>query len=473
MDRKNTFKISNIDYVLVSSKDFRVLYNSRYDRISAKEKENKSLFELYPTLSKKNSSIAKTMATGEVIFNEMQEFADSDGKVYVTQNITFPIFRDGKISGAVELTKDLTNVAHVKKKKEYFDYLETQAVFHSGRETKEASITFDDLITADNVMRRAIEEAKIHCANSNPVLIYGETGTGKELIAQSMINALDVPKEKVVVQNCAAIPENLLETIFFGTRKGSYTGAENKKGLFEEADSGVIFLDELDSLPLHIQGKLLRVVQDGSFRPIGSSREKSVQTKIIATVNNDPLLSIEEGKLRKDLFYRFTGAMIYLPPLRERKTDISLLIDYYLNRFNRIYNKNVRSLTADLEKLFSNYSWEGNVRELKHVIESMVSISSAEVLDEDQIPIYLHKKIIENLHLAEDPVFNSPKKGTITDYTLHISDEGCDFNQLVADFEKMLLGLSMKKNRDNKTEAAKFLRIPRQTLKYKLNKYGM
>ncbi len=462
----------NADFVLVVNKDFEIVYHSRFDAKMGNDPSAgayKNLFELYPSLGKNNSSIAKTMSTGECIFNDAQEFVDINGRVYVTQNVTLPIFREGKIAGVVELTKDLTTVGHAEGRKEYLQSLSRDR-FYSNRENNE-KLSFDDILTLNEDMLSAIEQAKVFALNPNPTLVYGETGTGKEMFAQAMINYAAGPKQKIIVQNCAAVPENLIESILFGTTKGSYTGAENKKGLFEEADGGIFFLDELNALPYHVQGKLLRVVQEGTFRPIGASKEKRVNVKIIAAMNVDPMEAIEMKILRKDLFYRLSGNMIYLPPLRERPDDIEYLIDNYIDYFNEVYNKHVTGISEKLREFFLSYKWEGNVRELKHVIESMVSMSKNEELQFNQIPLYLHSKL-KDVKGFED---EKAQKDKIKDDNIVVDfgEENYDLRTAVETVERNLILKILAKTRGNKTKAGELLGIPRQTLKYKMDKLGI
>ena len=419
MATKEELMLKKADYVLVVNKDFDIIYNSRFDpRMGNKSdlKEYKNLFEMYPSLGKNNSSIAKTMSTGATVFNDAQEFADINGRVYVTQNLTIPIFREGQVVGVVELTKDLTTVGDIQGKSDYLKSIKVEGKFHPNRESND-KISFDDILTINDRMLDAIEKAKVFALNNNPVLIYGETGTGKEMFAQAMINYAASPKQKTIIQNCAAVPENLIESILFGTTKGSYTGAENKKGLFEEADGGIFFLDELNALPYHVQGKLLRVVQEGTFRPIGANREKKVNVKIVAAMNVDPMEAIDKMVLRKDLFYRLSGNMIYLPPLRERKDDIEYLIDNYIDYFNDVYGKNVKGISEELRSFFLEYEWEGNVRELKHVIESMISMTKVDILQFSELPVYLHGKMngsgktFDSAADSEDSIVTELKNG--------------------------------------------------------------
>ena len=469
MATKEELMLKKADYVLVVNKDFDIIYNSRFDpRMGNKSdlKEYKNLFEMYPSLGKNNSSIAKTMSTGATVFNDAQEFADINGRVYVTQNLTIPIFREGQVVGVVELTKDLTTVGDIQGKSDYLKSIKVEGKFHPNRESND-KISFDDILTINDRMLDAIEKAKVFALNNNPVLIYGETGTGKEMFAQAMINYAASPKQKTIIQNCAAVPENLIESILFGTTKGSYTGAENKKGLFEEADGGIFFLDELNALPYHVQGKLLRVVQEGTFRPIGANREKKVNVKIVAAMNVDPMEAIDKMVLRKDLFYRLSGNMIYLPPLRERKDDIEYLIDNYIDYFNDVYGKNVKGISEELRSFFLEYEWEGNVRELKHVIESMISMTKVDILQFSELPVYLHGKMN-----GSGKTFDSSADGEDSIVT-ELKNGGYDLRSVVEQVERDLILKVLSKTKGNKTKAGEILGIPRQTLKYKMSKLGI
>lgn len=472
MTMKNDFAMKKVDYILIVNKDFEIVYNSRYDAKMGNKPlasgEN-NFFAMYPSLDKNTSSIAKTMSTGVPVFREAQEWSDNKGKVYVTQNLTLPIIHEGKVEGVIELTKDLTTVGDVERKEDYLQKVRDEGKFHPNRESNR-KICFDDILTINDEMIAAIEKTKVFALNDTPVLIYGETGTGKEMFAQALINYAAGPKQKIIVQNCAAVPENLIESILFGTTKGSYTGAENKKGLFEEADGGIFFLDEINSLPYHVQGKLLRVVQEGTFRPIGSNQEKRVNVKIIAAMNIDPMEAIEKNILRKDLFYRLSGNMIYLPPLRERPEDIEYFVDNYIDYFNEVYNKQVKGISEELRLVFLKYDWEGNVRELKHVIESMVSMSKNEILQCSELPLYLHTKFNQ-----EGKKKDEPKPDTDTEDSLHIDlrDCNCNLRSAVDELEKEMITRILSRTKGNKTKAGQILGIPRQTLKYKMGKLGI
>lgn len=463
------FKINSIDYILIVDKEFTVVYSTRYDRrvnpdgnmLESKDYLNKNLFEVYPSVKKdaNTSSIVKCITTGEIVVKKFQKFKDFHGNLYCTHNVTIPLIRNGKINGAIELVKDIKTIENITGEK-HSDY----DIFDDDIEDTNDT-TFDSVITNDAKMLKAIDQAKKITKSDNPILIYGETGTGKEVLVQAMINYSGISRDKVVIQNCAALPQNLIESILFGTCRGAYTGAENRKGLFDEADGGLLFLDELNSIPYDVQGKLLRVLQDGSFRPVGSNVQKNVNVKIIAAMNEEPTEAINNQHLRKDLFYRLSGGMIFLPPLRERKSDIMLFVNHYINEYNFMYGKNVQGITRILENFFLNYYWEGNVRELKHIMESMVSLSDTDILEVQHLPAYMYDRIF-NEGITES-------NNTETKYERNFNSEDYNLNKALEEKERELITEVLKITKGNKTKAGELLGIPRQTLKYKIDKLNI
>lgn len=467
-------KINSLDFILIVDKEFNVVYNTRYDKrvnvnsniAENKDYLNKNLFEIYPSIKKdaNTSSIVKCITTGQVVVKKFQRFKDFNDNLYCTHNITIPLIRNGKIIGAVELVKDIKTIENLTDDNDAGKYAENNDFFDNFIDNAN-SPTFDYIITSDGKMLKAIEQAKKLAGMENPTLIYGETGTGKEVFVQAMINYSGIPRNKVVIQNCAALPQNLVESILFGTCRGAYTGAENRKGLFDEANGGLLFLDELNSIPYDVQGKLLRVLQDGSFRPVGSNIQKNVNVKVIAAMNEDPLEAIKNHNLRKDLFYRLSSGMIFLPPLRERKDDILLFINYYIKEYNALYGKNVEGVTKILEKFFLNYYWEGNVRELKHIIESMVSLSDCDILEVQHLPAYMYDRIFN------ENITNSNSMGD--NEKIFLNFENYNLKSNLEEKEKEIITEVLKITKGNKTKAGELLGIPRQTLKYKMDRLNI
>ncbi len=459
--------VDSLDYILIVDKDYRIVYNTRYDAtLNERSKEydssdilNKYYFDVYPKLKREESSVVRCIETKQIIIMKHQVYYDYLGRRFVTNNVTFPLMRMGDLVAVVELAMDAdedsrTGDASNRKFDEFVFRLQKDA----------GLITFETILTADERMKKAIEQAKMLATLPNPVLIYGETGTGKELFAQSMINYSGVPKEKVVIQNCAAVPDNLMESILFGTVRGVYTGAENRKGLFEEADGGVLFLDEISTIPYTVQAKLLRVIQDGTFRPLGASSDKQVNVKIICAMNVDPVKAIEEGTFRADLFYRLSSGYIDLVPLRERKDDIKLFIRYYIDYFAQVYSKNISDVDPEVKKIFLDYSWEGNVRELRNVIESMVvSAKNKEILGVSDLPDYFLSKIGMTTDGYSD---NVPELS-------ETEQEGLTYHELMDRYEERIIRRALEEAGGNISRAGEILDIPRETLRYRIKKLGI
>ena len=458
--------VDSLDYIFIVDKNYRIIYNTRLDEklndsnneYSSDDFLNKNYLDVYPGMNKENSSIIKCIETGEIIVNKRQEYYDYMNRKYLTNNVTFPLKKKGELIAVVELAMDVeAEEGQDRIASRKFDEFVLRLKKDAGL------ITFDTILTDNEQMKASIEKAKILAGLPNPTLIYGETGTGKELFAQSMITYSQVPKSKVVIQNCAAVPENLMEAILFGTVRGVFTGAENKTGLFEQADGGVLFLDELNSIPYNVQSKLLRVLQDGTFRPLGSNKDKRVNVKVIGAMNIDPLEAIDNNIIRKDLFYRFSGGLITLIPLRERKEDIKLFINYYVDYFGKIYNKDIKGVDDEVKELFLNYSWDGNVRELSNTIESMVtSLTEGNVLKVQQIPRYMIERMGK-----------TGEEGMPSDIVADDRKDNIDYYGTMERVERKMIESALMKASGNKSKAAELLGIPRKTLVYRMEKLGI
>lgn len=470
--------VSSLDYILIVDKNYNIVYSSRYDAVMNDQSKEyidrdilgKNFFDIYPSVEGKASSIKRCVETREIIINKKQEYHDYLGRRFVTNNITFPLMQRGELVAVVELAMDAfdedESIAAVQN--ERFDDLILKIKHDAGL------ITFDSILTDNKQMKAAIEKAKTLSTLPNATLIYGETGTGKELFAQAMINYSQVSKRKVVVQNCAAVPENLMESILFGTVKGVYTGAENKNGLFEQADGGILFLDELNSVPYHVQSKLLRVLQDGTFRALGGSKDKRVNVKVIGAMNIDPIEAIDQKILRSDLFYRFSSGLINLLPLRERKEDIVLYVEYYVDYFEKLYNKPVQGVDDEVMKIFDQYPWEGNVRELKNTIESMVvTVEPEGMLTKELIPAYILERCQITAHDENKPKESILQEESLQNVINMEAGDGIAYYDIMESVEKELIRKAFEKSGGNRSKAAEILGIPRNTLKYRMEKLNM
>lgn len=282
------------------------------------------------------------------------------------------------------------------------------------------------------------------------VLITGETGTGKEMVAQSIHTYSSRADGPFIAQNCAALPESLLEGILFGTVRGSFTGAVDRPGLFEQAQGGTLLLDEIDSMGLNLQAKLLRVLQEGRIRRLGDLREKEIDVRILATTNKPTEESIRQGLIRTDLYYRINVLETALPPLRERKEDIELLIQHFLRQMADKHQRSVPTLNFDVLLTLKNHDWPGNVRELAHVIEAGVVMAEQE-FGVNELPNYLQAKA-PTLKRRK----GKEKKSTLT------------LQECLRELEERMIRVALEKTEGNLTKASEQLGISRQLLQYKL-----
>ncbi len=290
------------------------------------------------------------------------------------------------------------------------------------------------------------------------ILICGESGTGKELVAKAIHYNSPRKDKPFVTLNCGAIPESLIESELFGHMKGAFTDAiTTKKGLFEVADEGTIFLDEISELPIMMQVKLLRVLQDKEFKRVGGTEDIKVDVRIISATNKDLEGEVSEKRFREDLFYRLNVIQIKLPPLRERKEDIPLLAMHFLKRFSVELNKNISSISSGALRLLLNYDYPGNVRELQNIIERAVALENNQELTEENLRSYLE----------EQPLI---KKAP---FDLEIPSEGLDLEKIVEDIEKTLLMKALDRTKGIKKKAAELLNINFRSMRYRLEKYGL
>ncbi len=292
---------------------------------------------------------------------------------------------------------------------------------------------------------------KVAQSNST-VLITGESGCGKELVAAAMHNLSPRKNKNFVTINCATFPEGLLESELFGHVKGSFTGAlYNKEGLFEVANRGSIFLDEIGEMPLSLQSKLLRVLENGTFRRVGGLNDITVDVRVISATNKDIPEIVASGSFREDLFYRLNVVPLNIPPLRERTDDIPLLLDHFLNKFSA----NAKKFSPEALRFLVNYSWKGNVRELENMVERTVLLTDREIILPEDLPEEICKTVGPRKHLPE------------------ISDEGIDFEDILKQIEKDYLIKALEKAKGIKTEAAKLLNLSFRSFRHKLYKYGI
>ncbi|KYH35989.1 arginine utilization regulatory protein RocR [Clostridium tepidiprofundi DSM 19306] len=430
---------------IVDSEGKTIYYNETMARMEGQNKENiigKKIYEYLDGVEEESSTLMNALKSNQKIVDVLQHYSNHYKKDIVTINTTIPVNIDGNTIAALEIARDMTQL---KELNERICKLEERST------SKKRNYKFSDIIGNSKVIRKAINKAMRSSLSNSSVLIYGETGSGKEVFAQS-IHYNGIRKDKpFIAVNCAAIPSALLEGMFFGTVKGSYTGAENKKGIFEEANRGTLLLDEVNSLEPYLQSKLLRVLQDGYIRPLGSNKIIDVDVRVIATLNEKPEKLIEEGRLRKDFYYRLSVIRIDIPPLRERKEDIIEFVNHFIEYYNAILGKNILGIDKCVLENFYEYDWPGNIRELKNVIESAVNMADNNAVLTRE---YFESKLINK---------------TYNDF--NIKDES--LTHYLERIEKKIIELTLSENGNNISKAARKLKISRQKLQYKIKKYDL
>ena len=339
-----------------------------------------------------------------------------------------------------------------------FDYLEKpydkSALLETINRALDRLNAIDSEIISASPKMETVKKMILKVARSNStVLIRGESGTGKELIARAVHNQSPRADEMFQAVNCAAINENLLESELFGHEKGSFTGAHaEKKGLFEIADRGTLFLDEIAELDVGIQAKLLRALQERKIRRVGGTHEINVDVRVIAATNRDLRAMVADGRFRDDLYYRINVLSIDVPPLRERRDDIAVLIDYFLKKHTRNSSHVITGLTSETRKLMIDYSWPGNVRQLESAIERALLLAEGDKITLEDLPTELRQEV-----------------GPASDGTFKLPAEGINFE----DVERNLITQAMEQTDYNITKAAKLLGLTFRTLQYRLEKFGI
>ncbi len=423
-----------------------------------------NVFSLFKTVTTNDSHIVKVIETGEPLIGYYDEFITKYGKKVNLFNSTYPITENGKIIGVMDVYREMGGYHEMENRIKLLERFNKDT-----HHKKVRSSTADDngtIYTIDNFIGKsqAISELKdkankIACSDSS-VLVYGETGTGKEVLVQALHN-LNVNRRAFpfIAQNCAALPNTLLESILFGTEKGSFTDAENRPGLFELSNNGTLFLDEINSMQMDLQGKLLRVLEDGLIRRVGSSNVQRVNTRVITSTNESPQSILKQQKIRNDLFYRLNVIYLEIPPLRERKEDIEELVSYYIRYYNYKYNKNVEGFSNEVMDLLLDYHWPGNIRELQNIVESTVGI----IKKEKRIRLESMSELFMNKLMT----CSGRKSSFDTDFFSN------SLNSNIENYERKLIEESIIKSGGNISAAAKLLSIPKQTLFSKIKKYNI
>lgn len=428
--------VYQVSTLVNSSKAFQELKNNNYDLLLLDmDMPEISGLEILKHIKEKNIDIETIVLTGV----EDVELAVSAMKLGAFDYLTKPVDND-------QLLKIIASVLENRKNRR-----ETTAETPVSIEHLKYKEAFKDIITQNEDMIKMFQMVEKIAQSDNSILIWGESGSGKELIAKAIHRISKRRNENFVAVNAGTFANELFSSEFFGHNKGAFTGAiASKKGFLEEADRGTLFLDEIGELALPIQVKLLRVLQEGEFFRLGSTKNQKVDVRIIAATNKDLLAEMKKGNFRKDLFYRLNMSSVYLFPLRERKGDIPLLCQHFLKKFNEQNQKNIQKISESALRLINKYDYPGNIRELMNVINSAVIIETGSELNKKSLPHYF----LENSNLNEDLDINFPLK-------------------TLSEIEKEQIKKVFLHTKGNKSKAAKILGISRVNLIAKIKKYQL
>ena len=470
----------DLGVLMTDDKGIMIFYNdvqATIDNMDPADVLGKPITQVYK-YNNDSSTCMRVLKHGKPIINYALSYSSDNANVGNTIHSVFPLFHHGKIFATICFVKD-------------YNILErTIPAFLSPRNNRQfadgTQYTFANIIGSDPGFVNAVKIAKMAGNSPSPVMIYGETGTGKELFAQAIHNFYYSNQGHYVDINCAAIPENLIEGLLFGTAKGAYTGAVDRAGLFEQANGGTLFLDEINSMPLNLQGKLLRVIQEKKMRRVGSLNTINLDVKIISSLNQSPRELIKSGAFRMDLFYRLGVIYIKLPALRHRRMDIEELGRHFLQKYNSQLDKSLENIAPEVIDFFWQYPWPGNVRELEHVIESAVNFAGPQ---EHRLKLEhcYFANILEKEDTLEPAGSGEPASPAVTvsseadpvaDSLFRNSDpvhlpRDLNLAQALAELEKNMIVRALEQSRGNIAGAARLLGISRQLLGHKISKQGL
>ena len=418
------------------------------------------LLDMYD-LEETVSTTMTALRTQSPVIDRVDQFSVDNGTFIASVNTSYPIFQNGQLSGAVTFEHTEETI-----QKYYQSIQDTrQALKHfsgNAAPVRFSGYTFENVIGSSEKLRSAVELAQRVAPQNSPVMLVGETGTGKEIFAQSIHRSSPRAGKKFVAINCAAIPETLIESLLFGTAKGSFTGSEDKAGYFEEASGGTLFLDELNSMSLVMQSKLLRVLQERTFRRVGGKKDLELDVRIISSCNEDPFQTVEENKFRRDLFYRLSSVIIELPPLREHLEDLEQLTWYHLEQTAFQYVHRITRIQPQVYQLLRAYRWPGNVRELFHVLDYAQNVADSDVMTVEHLPAYLRKN--------QAP---APRQTVSPAVSPSIDFSHTSLQALMDDYEKEVITQALDHCGYNISQTAQTLGILRQSLQYRIRKYGI
>ncbi len=447
-------KLSDFEDILIVDEKGDILYFDFPDlsvlktlRMKPDEMLGKKVTSLYKNVTEENSTIMKVLKTGiPICHNKQKLISKKNNNSIFSINSTYPLLEKGNIIGAIEFSKRIYTRETIQLLKNYS--------YHKIYRNNNTIYTIDDIITVNPKMLEIKNKIAKTAKTDSSVFIFGRTGAGKEVVAQAIHNLSERFHRPFISQNCGAIPSTLLESTLFGTVKGSFTGSEDMKGLFEQAEGGTLFLDEVNSLDYNLQVKLLKAIEEKTIKRVGGTKNIDLDIRIISATNEDPEKMVADKRLREDLFYRLGVVQINLPNLSERMDDIKGLVDYFISFYNDNMNIQVSGIQPQVMDYFYKYNWPGNIRELKNAIEMAFNNVSSEEITLQDIPERIGKGFGAELKTEK-------------------SDHSKSLKHCLEAYEKNIIMREFTNSNERIAETARRLGISKQLLKYKMNKYNI
>jgi arginine utilization regulatory protein len=455
---KHFFDLIHQPMAIIDKEGKYVYYNqesAELDGYPIEQAIGKPMLKVYPKMRKEDSTMLQALQHGKEYQNNYQSYYNHVDKLVDYMHTTVPLYnKNQKIIGAIEIGRNLSTVRQ----------LQDQVFKLNSKLYQNKEQPLPEIVFVSKTMQEVIDQTNILGANDVPVLIVGETGTGKELFAR-LIHQTSQRRDKAFISlNCSALPTTLIESTLFGTVKGAFTGAENRQGYLELANGGTLFLDELNAMPLEMQSKLLRFLQEKTYWQLGGNKEMHSDVRIVAAMNEPPTELLKTGKMRSDLFFRLNVGLIKLPALRDRTEDIPVLARYFIDKHKNDVNVVISGISEHALQQLISAPWPGNVRMLENtIVRSMVLQNEPGelqniVLDEDLFDL--------NSSSSQNDDINKPENLSINTST----DENNLIEQ-VENYERQLIINALNQANGKIITAAKLLNISRTTLQYKVKKY--
>lgn len=432
-----------------------VLYNNNCARTDGLKREDvlgRNLLDVFPSLTRDSSILYQVMRTGKPVLNVTQTFTNFKGHAINIVSSSYPIYDQGKLWGALEISLDIQLVWETSER-----MIELQAELGQHQKNSvnghKAGHGFYAIVTQDEIMEKTIAMGRRAARMECPLVVQGETGTGKELFVRAIHEESLRKDGPLISQNCAALPETLLEAALFGTTRGAFTGAQDRPGLFELADKGTLFLDEVISASVVFQAKLLRALEDMSIRRVGGARPINVDVRVVASLNMNPEEAMSKGLLREDFFYRIAVIYIELIPLRQRRCDIPLLAKHFLKPTGK-------ELSPGAMRHLETHNWPGNVRELRNLLEGAAAVSEGSLIDTE------HFSILGNISYTGMDIFSEPEDEKP-------GEDNQSLQSMLNRYERRIIYKNLRNEGGNLSAAARVLGLPRQTLWSKAKRLGI